>query len=104
MAGASAASKGPDHRPDALTPNKRLIPGRVELEETKAQLKTTSANSAHQIGELREAVQWLVNEVQRVREDDAHEREKLELRLEVQRLRTLLSPAAGMPPPGPPGA
>ena len=77
---------------------------RVELEETKAQLKTISANSAHRIGGLREAFQWLVNEVQRVREDDAHEREKLELRLEVQRLRAFLSPAAGMPPPEPPGA
>ena len=74
---------------------------RVELEETKAQLKTTSAHSAHQIGELREAAQWLVNEVQRVSEHDAHEREKLELRLEVQRLRALLPrPSSSEPPPG----
>ena len=36
---------------------------------------------------LREAIQRLAYEVQRTQENEAHEREKLELRLEIQKLR-----------------
>lgn len=81
-----------------------------EMKETRAEHRDFAHPVEAKFQAHHDAIQRLVFEAERNREnaardraDAARDRENLLLRLEVERLRALLPPAAGMPPekPGP---
>ncbi len=53
------------------------------------EMRTLTEAMQIEIRQLKEAIQRLAYEVQRSQENEAHEREKLELRLEVEMLRAV---------------
>jgi hypothetical protein len=90
---------------------KDLQQNRADIKQLQAEMRELSASMQEELRKLREAVQRLAYEIQRVQENEAHEREKLELRLEIQRLRSLQplppgesGPEAGEPSKEPPSA
>jgi hypothetical protein len=73
---------------------KDLQQNRTDIKQLQAEVRELSASTHEELRKLREAVQRLAYEIQRAQENEAHEREKLELRLEIQRLRALQPPPA----------
>lgn len=59
---------------------------RTDIAQLQAEVRQLTATTHDEFGKMREAIQRLAYEVQRVQENDAHEREKMEFRLEIQRL------------------
>ena len=62
----------------------------------QTELRDLSSNTQDELRKLKEAIQRLAYEVQRTQENEAHEREKLELRLETQKLRAAKQLPQGM--------
>ena len=67
---------------------KDLQQSRADIKQLQTELRDLSSSTQEELRKLREAIQRLAYEVQRTQENEAHEREKLELRLEIQKLRT----------------
>jgi len=63
----------------------------------QAELRDLSGSTQEELRGLRETIQRLAYEVQRTQENEAPERKKLELRLEVQRLRAVKQLPQGEP-------
>lgn len=76
---------------------KDLQQSRTDIKELQAELRDLSARTQEELRSLREAIQRLAYEVQRTQENEAHEREKLELRLEIQKLRAAKQLPQGEP-------
>jgi Skp family chaperone for outer membrane proteins len=66
---------------------KDLQQSRTDIKQLQTELRDLSSSTQEELHKLREAIQRLAYEVQRTQENEAHEREKLELRLEIQKLR-----------------
>jgi len=66
---------------------KDLQQNRTDLKLLEAEVSELSTTTQTELHKLRQAIQRLAYELQRERENGAHEREKLELRLEIQNLR-----------------
>lgn len=66
---------------------KDLQQNRADLKSLEAEVSELSTTTQAELQKLREAIQRLAYELQRERENEVHEREKLELRLEIQKLR-----------------
>lgn len=66
---------------------KDLQQSRADIKQLQTELRDLSSSTQEELHKLREAIQRLAYEVQRTQENEAHEREKLELRLEIQKLR-----------------
>lgn len=68
---------------------KDLQQNRADIKQLQAEMRELSSTTQEELRKLREAIQRLAYEVQRGQENEAHEREKLELRLEIQKLRAI---------------
>lgn len=66
---------------------KDLQQSRADIKQLQTELRDLSSSTQEEMRKLREAIQRLAYEVQRTQENEAHEWEKLELRLEIQKLR-----------------
>jgi Skp family chaperone for outer membrane proteins len=66
---------------------KDLQQSRTDIKQLQTELRDLSSSTQEELRKLREAIQRPAYEVQRTQENEAHEREKLELRLEIQKLR-----------------
>lgn len=68
---------------------KDLQQNRNDIKQLETEMRALTEAMQIEIRQLKEAIQRLVPEVQRNQENEAHEREKLELRLEVEMLRAV---------------
>jgi predicted Holliday junction resolvase-like endonuclease len=64
-----------------------LQQNRADIKQLQAEMRELSSTTQEELRKIKEGMQRLAYEVQRTQENEAHEREKLEMRLEIQKLR-----------------
>ncbi len=66
---------------------KDLQQNRADLKQLQTEMRDLSAATQAEVHELREAIQHLAYQIQLMQQNEAHEREKLALRFEIETLR-----------------